>query len=427
VMVTDGGAPVTPGTVEFRDDGTLLATETLGPGGQATFTTSTLLAGTHPITATFIETAQFAESSSSPPLNQVVAKIVSTTSLESSANPSNPGDTVTFTATMTDPDGDPVTTGSVTFTVDGVPIAGGPVPVDASGIASFDTDPLEPGAYSVVASYAENTTYRGSDATVNQIVRPVADAEGPYTLAEGASLTLDASDSTDGAIYAWDINGDGDFTDATGEAPTLTWGELETLGINDGPSTHTITLRVTLDGGTAASDAELTVTNTAPASVLTGGLSATVGVPFTIKVGADDPSSADMAAQFTYTVDWGDGSPVLTVLGPADPPVTHTYATAGTFTATFTATDKDGGTGPGTEVVIVAQVAATPSPTTTTDDDFDDDFDDDGSDDDSGSNGDLASTGAAVGIGSILATVLLLGVGSALVIAGRRRSGRHES
>ena len=89
----------------------------------------------------------------------------------------------------------------------------------------------------------------------------------------------------------------------------------------------------------------LTVTNTAPDSVLIGDLTATVGVPFTIKVGADDPSSADMAALFTYTVNWGDGSPVLSVDGPADPPVTHTYTAPGDYAASFTATDKDGGRG----------------------------------------------------------------------------------
>ena len=203
-------------------------------------------------------------------------------------------------------------------------------------------------------------------------------AGGPYAVAEGASSPLTGRARPTAVTYGWDLDGDDDFTDATGETPTLTWAQLEALDVNDGAG------RPTPESGCASRSractgdlrtAPLTVTNTAPASVLTGGLSATVGVPFTIKVGADDPSSADMAALFTYTVDWGDGSRVLSVDGPADPPVTHTYATAGEFEATFTATDKDGGTGPGTTVTVLVAAAPTASPTPnpnpTTDDPYD--------------------------------------------------------
>src|SRR5262249_13547422 len=62
---------------------------------------------------------------------------------------------------------------------------------------------------------------------------------------------------------------------------------------------------------------------------------------------ATDPSSADRAAGLTYTINWGDGSPVQTVSPTANNYVsvklTHVYTTAGTYTASLTATDKDGG------------------------------------------------------------------------------------
>ena len=217
-----------------------------------------------------------------------------------------------------------------------------------------------------------NTTYEESAGTTNHGVRPVADAGGPYTVAEGASLTLDGAGSTPGAIYGWDVDGDGDFDRCHRSDPDAELGPARGTRCQRRAgrlAPVTIRLRVTLDGGfRATSDAELTVTNTAPASVLTGGLAATVGVPFTIKVGADDPSSADMAALFTYTVDWGDGSPVLSVDGPADPPVTHTYTAPGDYAASFTATDKDGGRGAPTAVTVRAGDApiVTPSPTPTT-------------------------------------------------------------
>lgn len=65
---------------------------------------------------------------------------------------------------------------------------------------------------------------------------PIADAGGPYTVTKGGGLSLDASLSHDPnpndlLTYSWDINGDGVFGDASGVSPTLTWAQLETLGI----------------------------------------------------------------------------------------------------------------------------------------------------------------------------------------------------
>lgn len=135
-----------------------------------------------------------------------------------------------------------------------------------------------------------------------------------------------------------------------------------------------------------------------------------------------------MAARFTYTVDWGDGSAVERTVGPADPTVTHTYATAGVFAVTFTATDKDGGTRPGltVEVAVSAQQTAspTPNPNPTIDDPYDDDTDD--SDDGDSDGGSLASTGSAVGLSAIAAGFGPLGAGEALLVAARRRGGRRE-
>ena len=49
---------------------------------------------------------------------------------------------------------------------------------------------------------------------------PVADAGGPYTVQPGARVVLDASGSYDlegeALTFAWDLDGDGQFDDATG-------------------------------------------------------------------------------------------------------------------------------------------------------------------------------------------------------------------
>lgn len=80
---------------------------------------------------------------------------------------------------------------------------------------------------------------------------PIADAGGPYTITLGDDLTLDASASTDPdaacgdaiTTYAWELNGDALFDDATGAQPTITALQLSTFGL--GVGTHTISLQVT--------------------------------------------------------------------------------------------------------------------------------------------------------------------------------------
>ncbi len=81
-------------------------------------------------------------------------------------------------------------------------------------------------------------------------VPPVADANGPYTLYAGDTLTLDASGSTDDAnditSYVWDLDDDGVFeTDAGTEAIVdVSYAYLESLGLGIGVD-YNIHLKVT--------------------------------------------------------------------------------------------------------------------------------------------------------------------------------------
>ena len=411
--VTSGQAPVGAGTVQFSENGTPLGPPvTLLADGSGSITTAALAAGDHTIVATYSGTDVVAGSSGS--VNHRVDRLGTTVTLVSSAATADLDDPVTFTATVT---GTPLAVGSVVFVVDGAEF--GVDELDGAGQATLTTSDLDAGSHQVVARYEGSPNHLGAEsAPLTQVIRVVADAGGPYTVAEGESVTLDGDDSSSGLTYSWDVDDDGTF-DVDGLGPTLTWAQLEALGINDGPGVHTVRLRVTAGAVSADATAVLTVVNTGPASVLTGDRIATVGVPFTIKVGADDPSSADMAAMFTYTVDWGDGSPTETVVGPADPPVTHTYTAAGSYDASFTATDKDGGTGAPTSVSVVANAApspspsptsATPRPTSTATSDPDDD---------------LPQTGTSADPGVLLIGLGLLAVGALVVVASiiGRRSG----
>lgn len=100
---------------------------------------------------------------------------------------------------------------------------------------------------------------------------PNAVAGGPYTINEGASVTLDGSGSTDGDLdplqFTWDLDNDGVFGETIGlqtATPTLSWTDLQAQGIgNDG--VFTIGLRVSDgNGGFDIATTTLTVLNVAP-------------------------------------------------------------------------------------------------------------------------------------------------------------------
>jgi len=78
---------------------------------------------------------------------------------------------------------------------------------------------------------------------------PVANADGPYTGFVGLPITFNATNSydPDGKIvsYEWDLDGDGEFDDASGPNPTKTW---------DIPYRGNISLRVTDDRGLTSID-----------------------------------------------------------------------------------------------------------------------------------------------------------------------------
>ncbi|MDY0910054.1 Ig-like domain repeat protein [Microbacterium sp. CFBP9034] len=404
--VTADGSPVTIGSVLFFDGATPLgASVAVDASGIATLTTDALTAGAHDISANYGGSP--AHGISYGLLDQVVDLNATSTALASNANPSITGGAVTLTATVSAA-GSPVTSGSVSFSDDGGTLASN-VPVDGSGVATFTTSALTVGTHPISATYSGTAAYAASSADLSQVVdaQIVADAGGPYSVAEGAGLTLDGSGSTAGAAYAWDLDADGDFADASGAMPSLTWAQLDALGLDDGPSSHAVTLKVTLGDQEVIDTVALDITNTAPSTVIAGSLTGTAGVPFTVKVGAEDPSAADMAALFDYTVDWGDGSPIETVSGPADPPVTHVYVVAGVYSASMTSTDKDGGTGdPLTIQVVVDPADSTPSPSPTPTP--------------------LPPTGADSTGAALLAGVLILG-GALLVGAASRRRRTHRS
>ena len=160
------GAPPDGETVKFMKGGTVLGTGVLS-GGSASFTTSTLPAGTNAVKAVYGGDANFAASTSKA-VSQVVNKATTTTTLTSSLNPSSFGQSVTFKATVK-PQFSGTVTGTVTF-YDGTTLL--KTVALSGGAAKFTTSTLSSGTHSITAVDGGDSNFSGStSAPVNQVVR----------------------------------------------------------------------------------------------------------------------------------------------------------------------------------------------------------------------------------------------------------------
>jgi hypothetical protein len=164
-----GGTPT--GTVTFKDGVTTLGTGSLA-SGSATFATSSLTAGSHSITLVYAGDTNYAGATSSA-LTQTVNQAAATTStLSSSRNPSEVGQAVTFTATVTSSTGQPV--GTVTFADGGTTIGTGTL---AGGVATLTVATLTRGSHPITASYGGNANFIASaSAALVQTVDTPADS-----------------------------------------------------------------------------------------------------------------------------------------------------------------------------------------------------------------------------------------------------------
>lgn len=189
------------------------------------------------------------------------------------------------------------------------------------------------------------------EVSVSAANRPPVAAQGAssYALDEAStSLALKGSGTDadgDPLTYAWELDGDGDFDDATGATPTLDRARLQQLGLTDGPRSFTARLRVSDGrGGIDTKDAAGSVANVAPATpTVSGPAELDSDSEQTWTLASDDPSPQDDDS-IVYRIDWdGNGSVDQTVTGGRDEAVKHTYANDCDCTIRVVAADKDGG------------------------------------------------------------------------------------
>ncbi len=198
-VLSASGTPT--GTVTFRSGSAILGVQTLA-GGVATFTTTPAAPGTESIKAVYHGSADFSGSTSLV-LRQVVNPAPSTVALTSSANPSNVGQPVTFTATVV-PQFGGSPSGVVVFSTLSASLG---VATLTDGVATLTTSTLIQGTSAVTATYFPSGSVNFTSATLAQTVYPA----GPqtYTLATSVlnpSVTT-AGNSSASSITLTPVNG----------------------------------------------------------------------------------------------------------------------------------------------------------------------------------------------------------------------------
>jgi Ca2+-binding RTX toxin-like protein len=187
-------------------------------------------------------------------------------------------------------------------------------------------------------------------------------AGGPYSIAEGSSLTLNGTATDpdgDTLTVTWDLNGDNVFGDAgvTTLNATVTWAQLVALGITDGNATSTYQAKVRVSDGVAApatsAAVNLVITNANPTisliSIPAGGPE---GVPVNLSASASDPAGAADPLTYTWTVTGPGGfNQILTGTNPSFTPPDN-----GTFNVSLTVADGDGGSVVSSGNVVVTNV-----------------------------------------------------------------------
>jgi hypothetical protein len=157
------------------------------------------------------------------------------------------------------------------------------------------------------------------------------------------------ADTTAGFHYAYDFDNDGTFEVGDGSytgSGSAASSAVPASFLADGPGSRMVRGRIIdKDDGFTDYTTTITINNAASAASVSGPSSALAGQLVTFVVGASDSSAIDQAAGFSYSIDWGDGSPVQTIsrsAGNSAASPSHAYAAAGNYTIQVTATDKDG-------------------------------------------------------------------------------------
>jgi hypothetical protein len=203
-VTSTNGTPT--GTVTFNDNGTAISgAVTINGSGVATFSISSLVASTHPITATYSGDADFS-GNTSPTLQQTVTKSATATTVASSLNPSTVNQSVTFTATVTPASSGTINPGGTVTFKDGTTSLGTGT-LNGSLQATFSTAALAIGTHSITAVYGGDSNFTGSTSsaltqTINQTTTTTAviSSANPSTINESVTFTATVTPAVSGVF-----------------------------------------------------------------------------------------------------------------------------------------------------------------------------------------------------------------------------------
>ena len=178
------------GSIQFLDGTNPLSTQTVSGTGSAAFTTNSLSAGSHLITANYQPTGSFGASTAS--LAEVINGAATSTALTCLPNPIDISGTAQFTATVTSASGTPA--GPVSFADNGAALGTQNL---ASGATNLAYTGSVAGTHTITATYAATGQFAGSSATCSEVVNALPTmsklAVAPVTSTYGFPVTLTAT------------------------------------------------------------------------------------------------------------------------------------------------------------------------------------------------------------------------------------------
>jgi hypothetical protein len=312
-------SPVAPGTatptgkVTFQQGGTVLGTATLS-GGKAVLNTKALTVGNDTVTANYSGDSNDAASSGTA--NVTVSLDGTTTTVNSSANPSVYGQRVIFTARVTaQTPGSGTPTGTVTFYDGSTALGTGTL---SSGVVKFSA-PLSLGGHAITASYGGDSNFTASSSgALSQTVNPdgsvttLWSSANPSVYGQSVTFTVRVVAQSPGAGTP---TGTVTFTDGSTTLGTATLSSggatLKTASLNLGGNAITATYNGDTNFTTSTSGTlTQTVNQAGTTTTLTSSANPSVygqSVTFTAKVAARSPGSGTP----TGTVTFQEGSTVL--------------------------------------------------------------------------------------------------------------------
>lgn len=302
------------GTIQFYDGSTLLGSSSTNAGGLATFIISSLALGSHNITAAFT-----GDTSNSPSVSSVLVQVVKqspTVGLASSVNPTEVGQSTTFTATVSTSSVQP--TGDVVFMDGSVTL--GTSALNGSGVATLAISSLVAGTHNIVASYQGDTaTLPANSAALVQTVNKwsttttVATSQTPSPLGASVTFTIAVSPTStvipSGTVTLLD-GGTTLVTLSLGPQGTTTY---STSGL--GVGTHVITAQFagdsTNDVSTSAPLSEVIQKISTSTTLISSVNPANGGATIHLTATTTASSTNAIAGQLTGTVTFTDGSNTL--------------------------------------------------------------------------------------------------------------------